>query len=270
WHHVGGHRDVDEGLSQSARSAGGKSHRQDQPSHPRRRQGNDRVVVDEGGRARCGSPPSARADVLDDLGPHGFSTVRGASHVRARRPRRHPRRRRARGVVPRGHRGHRRVRAAARGFLAGRGRAGVHEGRQSRDVCLTLERAPRYVPGPVRLCAREVPGSAVVRGGRAMKKFGIVLALLAAVVILLPAPALAQVKGVYWTTSGFFGPFPITDLIPSVPKEKARDVTIPVSMWIIDHPKGLVVFDTGNNVAVSDGGCKQHWAAGNCDGLKPS
>ena len=24
-------------------------------------------------------------------------------------------------------------------------------------------------------------------------------------------------------------------------------------MWIIDHPKGLVVFDTGNNVAISDG-----------------
>src|SRR2546430_14804172 len=102
-----------------------------------------------------------------------------------------------------------------------------------------------------------------------MKKLGIVVALLA-VVLTLPSPALAQVKQLYWTTSGFFGPFPITDLIPSVPKEKARTVTIPVSMWVIDHPKGLVVFDTGNNVAISDGGCKQHWAPGNCDGLKPS
>ena len=102
-----------------------------------------------------------------------------------------------------------------------------------------------------------------------MKKLGIVAALLA-VVLTLPSPALAQVKQMYWTTSGFFGPFPITDLIPSVPKEKARDVTIPVSMWVIDHPKGLVVFDTGNNVAISDGGCKQHWVPGNCDGLKPS
>jgi glyoxylase-like metal-dependent hydrolase (beta-lactamase superfamily II) len=102
-----------------------------------------------------------------------------------------------------------------------------------------------------------------------MKKLGILAALLA-VVLALPSPALAQVKQLYWTTSGFFGPFPITDLIPSVPKEKARDITIPISMWIIDHPKGLVVFDTGNNVAISDGGCKQHWAAGNCDGLKPS
>jgi glyoxylase-like metal-dependent hydrolase (beta-lactamase superfamily II) len=41
-------------------------------------------------------------------------------------------------------------------------------------------------------------------------------------------------------------------------------------MWVIDHPKGLVVFDTGNNNAVSDGKCKSHWAAGNCDFLKPS
>jgi glyoxylase-like metal-dependent hydrolase (beta-lactamase superfamily II) len=102
-----------------------------------------------------------------------------------------------------------------------------------------------------------------------MKKLGIV-AVLFGVLLVTPSAALAQVKGVYWATSGFFGPFNIQDLIPTVPKEKARNVTIPVSMWIIDHPKGLVVFDTGNNVAISDGKCKSHWVAGNCDGLKPS
>ena len=77
---------------------------------------------------------------------------------------------------------------------------------------------------------------------------------------------------IYWTTSGKFGPFANNGLIPSLPKEKIRDVTIPVSMWVIDHPKGLVVFDTGNNVAISDGAdnCKKYWAAGNCDFLKPS
>jgi N-acyl homoserine lactone hydrolase len=77
---------------------------------------------------------------------------------------------------------------------------------------------------------------------------------------------------VFWTTSGKFGPFPITGLIPTVPKEKQRDITIPVSMWVIDHPKGVVVFDTGNNVAISDGAdnCKKYWAPGNCDFLKPS
>jgi N-acyl homoserine lactone hydrolase len=103
-----------------------------------------------------------------------------------------------------------------------------------------------------------------------MKRLGVVAALLAVVALALPSPATAQVKGVYWASSGLFGPFDITGLIPSIPKEKAREVTIPVSMWIIDHPKGLVVFDTGNNVAISDGQCKTHWAAGNCDFLKPS
>jgi len=101
-----------------------------------------------------------------------------------------------------------------------------------------------------------------------MRRLGLVAALLG--LSLLPSPALAQVKGVYWTTSGFFGPFNIQGLIPSIPKEKARDVTIPVSMWIIDHPKGLVVVDTGNNNAVVDGNCKSHWVAGMCDFLKPS
>jgi glyoxylase-like metal-dependent hydrolase (beta-lactamase superfamily II) len=102
-----------------------------------------------------------------------------------------------------------------------------------------------------------------------MKKLAIVAALLG-FSLALPFSADAQVKGVYWASSGLFGPFNIQGLIPTVPKEKARDVTIPVSMWVIDHPKGLVVFDTGNNNAVSDGKCKSHWAAGNCDFLKPS
>jgi N-acyl homoserine lactone hydrolase len=102
-----------------------------------------------------------------------------------------------------------------------------------------------------------------------MKKLGILAALLA-ITLCVPSSVQAQVRGVYWTTSGMFGPFNIQGLIPSVPKEKARDVTIPVSMWVIDHPKGLVVFDTGNNVAVSDGNCTKHWVAGNCDFLKPN
>ena len=32
----------------------------------------------------------------------------------------------------------------------------------------------------------------------------------------------------------------------------------PVAMYIIDHPRGLVLYDTGNNVAVSDGKCESH------------
>ena len=102
-----------------------------------------------------------------------------------------------------------------------------------------------------------------------MKKSGIVAALIGLICVAFSAGAFAQVNKIYWTTSGFFGPFPITGLIPTIPKDKQRDVTIPVSMWVIDHPKGLVVFDTGNNVAVTEN-CKAYWAAGLCDFLKPS
>src|SRR3989449_6143871 len=78
-----------------------------------------------------------------------------------------------------------------------------------------------------------------------MRKLGIAAVVLG-MLCIVPSAAFAQVK-VFWTTSGMFGPFNIQGLIPSLPKEKARDITIPISMWVIDHPKGLVVFDTGNN-----------------------
>ncbi|MGH7414960.1 MAG: hypothetical protein ACREKJ_12245, partial [Candidatus Rokuibacteriota bacterium] len=68
-----------------------------------------------------------------------------------------------------------------------------------------------------------------------MKKLGLIAALLA-FLFAAPLTADAQVKGVYWASSGLFGPFNIQGLIPSIPKEKARDITIPVSMWVIDHP----------------------------------
>ena len=101
-----------------------------------------------------------------------------------------------------------------------------------------------------------------------MKKTGLLASMLAALCIST-APS-AQSQELYWTTSGFFGPFNIQGLIPTYPK--AKDITIPVSMWILKHPKGVVVFDTGNNVAISDGAdnCKKYWAAGSCDFFKPS
>ena len=103
-----------------------------------------------------------------------------------------------------------------------------------------------------------------------MKKSGIVAALLGLLCVFGSFSTFAaDTSKVYWTTSGFFGPFDIRGLIPALPVEKSRQITIPVSMWIIDHPKGLVVFDTGNNVAIIDN-CKTYWAPGNCDFLKPS
>jgi len=102
-----------------------------------------------------------------------------------------------------------------------------------------------------------------------MRRLGFIAALLG-MLCVIPSAGFAQVRGVYWTTSGKFGPFKISGLIPTIPKDKDRDITIPVSMWVIDHPKGLVVYDTGTNVAIADGKCKSYWAEGMCDFLKPS
>ncbi len=100
-----------------------------------------------------------------------------------------------------------------------------------------------------------------------MKKSAIAaVALLALLFVVDSSPVSAQ--RLYWTTSGMFGPFDIKGLIPTYPD--SRQITIPISMWVLDHPKGLVVIDTGNNAAVSDGNCKSHWVAGLCDFLKPN
>jgi glyoxylase-like metal-dependent hydrolase (beta-lactamase superfamily II) len=106
-----------------------------------------------------------------------------------------------------------------------------------------------------------------------MRKFIVALALVTMVCVIGASTAAAMNHGasgpkVYWTASGLFGPFNIQGLIPTYPD--ARDILIPINMWIIDHPKGLLVFDTGNNIAISDGSCKTHWLEGLCDFLQPS
>ena len=106
-----------------------------------------------------------------------------------------------------------------------------------------------------------------------MRKFVIAVALFAMICVIGASTAAAMSHGasgpkVYWTASGLFGPFNIQGLIPTYPD--ARDILIPINMWIIDHPMGLVVYDTGNNVAISDGSCTSHWLAGLCDFLQPS
>ena len=65
----------------------------------------------------------------------------------------------------------------------------------------------------------------------------------------------------YWATGGMFGSFAMNGLIPPITADEVRDFTIPVSMWIIEHDKGLVVFDTGNNIEVVNN-CKNYWAPG--------
>jgi N-acyl homoserine lactone hydrolase len=91
------------------------------------------------------------------------------------------------------------------------------------------------------------------------------VALLAMLCLVDSSPASAQ--KLYWATSGMFGPFDIKGLIPTYPE--SRQITIPISMWVLDHPKGLVLIDTGNNAKVSDN-CQAHWVPAMCDFLKPS
>ena len=98
-----------------------------------------------------------------------------------------------------------------------------------------------------------------------MRKLGLAAAALAAICMMGASSASAQ--KLYWAASGKFGPFNIQGLIPTYPD--ARDIKIPINMWILDHPKGLVVYDTGNNVAISNGNCSSHWVQGLCDFLKP-
>ena len=98
-----------------------------------------------------------------------------------------------------------------------------------------------------------------------MKKLGIAVAAVG--MLCLVGASTVSAQKLYWTASGLFGPFNIQGLIPTYPE--ARDIKIPINMWVIDHPKGLVLYDTGNNVAISDGNCKSHWAEGLCDFLQP-
>ncbi len=107
-----------------------------------------------------------------------------------------------------------------------------------------------------------------------MKKLGVAVAIL--VMVCVGASSVAAMSHghaptkIFWTSSGLFGPLPISVLLPTYPKDQDRDIMIPINMWIIDHPRGLVLFDTGNNVAISDGNCSSHWNTGFCDLLKPS
>ncbi len=53
-------------------------------------------------------------------------------------------------------------------------------------------------------------------------------------------------------------------------RDVGKKVSVPVAMYVIDHPRGLVVFDTGNNVEVSDGKCESYWGKGLCGAFFPT
>ena len=51
-------------------------------------------------------------------------------------------------------------------------------------------------------------------------------------------------------------------------RDVGKIIRVPIAMYIIDHPRGLVLYDTGNNVAVSDGNCETHWGK-LCQSFRP-
>ena len=52
-------------------------------------------------------------------------------------------------------------------------------------------------------------------------------------------------------------------------KDIGKMITVPVAMYILDHPRGLVVFDTGNADDVSGDGCNAYWGEGLCKAITP-
>lgn len=48
-----------------------------------------------------------------------------------------------------------------------------------------------------------------------------------------------------------------------------KRIKVPVAMYIIDHPRGLVIYDTGNADEVSDGGCAGYWGTAICGSITP-
>lgn len=83
---------------------------------------------------------------------------------------------------------------------------------------------------------------------------------LAAAALLAGVPASAQIK-LWQVQSGYIE---LDKGWLTAMSGVGTKVKAPVTMHIIQHPKGLIVFDTGNNVAVSDGQCASYWGAGLC------
>jgi glyoxylase-like metal-dependent hydrolase (beta-lactamase superfamily II) len=83
------------------------------------------------------------------------------------------------------------------------------------------------------------------------------LTLLALLFGMLPAVASAEgtIK-LYQVTSGVLQ---LDKGWMTAMRDVGKLIKVPVAMYIIDHPRGLVVYDTGNNVAVSDGQCESYW-----------
>ena len=80
--------------------------------------------------------------------------------------------------------------------------------------------------------------------------------LIVGTTLVITAPALAADIKLYQVASG---QIQMDKGWLTAMHDVGKSIKVPVSMFIIDHPRGLTLYDTGNNVAVSDGKCESHW-----------
>src|SRR5690554_5950008 len=81
----------------------------------------------------------------------------------------------------------------------------------------------------------------------------------------LAAPAGAQMK--LWQVTS--GSFTFDKGLLTAGKDVGKVMDFPIAMYIIEHPRGLVVFDTGNSAKISGDGCVAYWGEGYCKGYSP-
>ncbi len=92
--------------------------------------------------------------------------------------------------------------------------------------------------------------------GRNTVQAVIMAAAIAGATLTLATPTLAADVKLYQVASGVIQ---MDKGWLTAMHDVGKIIKVPVSMFIIDHPRGLTLYDTGNNVAVSDGKCESHW-----------
>ncbi len=91
-------------------------------------------------------------------------------------------------------------------------------------------------------------------------------AVAGAVAALTCGPAFAACEGMKMLdVSG--GSFDVDSALMSAWSAGGKTVSLVLPMQIIDHPRGLVVFDTGISDDFADGGCEAFWGAALCQPL---
>ncbi len=88
----------------------------------------------------------------------------------------------------------------------------------------------------------------------------------AAIVAVACGPAFAACEGIkLFDVSG--GSFDVDSALMSAWSAGGETVSLVLPMHIIDHPRGLIVFDTGISDDFADGGCEAFWGAALCQPL---